>query len=244
MLVVHGARTFSCLLLMEVALSEYNLNAGIEGMQAPEAFEDVAVCFTDEEWKMLNKQEKELHKEVMMQNYETMISVGYNIQLEHLLLLIKKDEDAPAYEDQKDTSKHRSSHHEKNSSSYNIPIEHLESLSKSNEKPHSLEVKKEEHGHPIGYPEMPLSVCLKDEKDEQIVPCKIKGEEKECHKDHSEEPPSKPAVTTSDLYIAGALSQSPTPTSLLRLLSLFHVSIFNMKNLAAYFIQLKCMPAL
>ncbi|XP_043942435.1 zinc finger protein 383-like [Protopterus annectens] len=62
-------------------------------LTAPETFEDVAVTFSEEEWKILSKQEKELHKEVMVQNYESLVSVGYKIPPEKLLLLIKQDSD-------------------------------------------------------------------------------------------------------------------------------------------------------
>ncbi|XP_043944788.1 zinc finger protein 181-like, partial [Protopterus annectens] len=62
-------------------------------LEVPEAFEDVAVDFSREEWKMLSKQEKELYKEVMVQNYEHMVSVGFNIPKEQLLLLIEKQEE-------------------------------------------------------------------------------------------------------------------------------------------------------
>ncbi|XP_043923808.1 zinc finger protein 93-like [Protopterus annectens] len=62
----------------------------------PKAFEDVAVEFSGEEWAMLNKQQKELHREVMIQNYENMISVGFNIPVDHLLLFIKKEETDPS----------------------------------------------------------------------------------------------------------------------------------------------------
>ncbi|XP_043943322.1 putative zinc finger protein 705E isoform X3 [Protopterus annectens] len=62
-------------------------------LEVPETFEDVAVDFSAEEWKMLTNQEKELHREVMVQNYKHMVSVGYNIPMEQLLvLLIKPDE--------------------------------------------------------------------------------------------------------------------------------------------------------
>ncbi|XP_043944739.1 protein ZNF783-like [Protopterus annectens] len=64
-------------------------------MKAPEAFEDVAVTFTEEEWRMLSMQEKELHRTVMVQNYEVMISLGYTIPLENLLSLLWMDEAFP-----------------------------------------------------------------------------------------------------------------------------------------------------
>ncbi|XP_043922393.1 zinc finger protein 883-like [Protopterus annectens] len=61
-------------------------------LEVPETFEDVAVEFSGEEWEMLSKPEKELHKEVMVQNYENMISVGYDIPVDHLWLYIKNFE--------------------------------------------------------------------------------------------------------------------------------------------------------
>ncbi|XP_043922353.1 zinc finger protein 26-like [Protopterus annectens] len=63
--------------------------------QVPETFEDVAVKFSKEEWEMLTKQEKELYREVMVQNFENMISLGYSIPMEHLCLLIERDERNP-----------------------------------------------------------------------------------------------------------------------------------------------------
>ncbi|XP_043942966.1 E3 ubiquitin-protein ligase TRIM39-like [Protopterus annectens] len=60
-------------------------------LSAPESFEDVAVTFSAEEMKMLTKQDKELHKEVMLENYETLVSAGYKIPPEALLVLLKED---------------------------------------------------------------------------------------------------------------------------------------------------------
>ncbi|XP_043921895.1 uncharacterized protein LOC122797152 isoform X2 [Protopterus annectens] len=60
-------------------------------LEVPETFEDVAVTFSEEECKMLSKQQKELYREVMVQNYETMISVGYSIPVDQLLRLFKDD---------------------------------------------------------------------------------------------------------------------------------------------------------
>ncbi|XP_043944795.1 zinc finger protein 570-like [Protopterus annectens] len=63
---------------------------GAMKLEIPETFEDVAVSFSTEEWKMLSSWEKELYKEVMSQNYEHMVSLGYNIPKDQLLLLIGK----------------------------------------------------------------------------------------------------------------------------------------------------------
>ncbi|XP_043936948.1 gastrula zinc finger protein XlCGF57.1-like isoform X2 [Protopterus annectens] len=59
-------------------------------LEAPEGFGDVAVTFSDEEWDMLSEKKRTLYKEVMMQNYEMMISLGYCIPKEELLALIER----------------------------------------------------------------------------------------------------------------------------------------------------------
>ncbi|XP_043937144.1 zinc finger protein 30-like [Protopterus annectens] len=62
-------------------------------LQGPESFDDVAVTFSEEEWMILSPQQKELHRKVMVQNYETMISLGYHVPLAHLLSLIQREEE-------------------------------------------------------------------------------------------------------------------------------------------------------
>ncbi|XP_043942319.1 zinc-binding protein A33-like [Protopterus annectens] len=44
-------------------------------LTVPETFEDVAVTFSEDEWQMLRKEDKDLYREVMVQNYETLVSV-------------------------------------------------------------------------------------------------------------------------------------------------------------------------
>lgn len=44
--------------------------------ELPVVFEDVAVYFTQEEWGMLDKRQKELYRDVMRMNYELLASLG------------------------------------------------------------------------------------------------------------------------------------------------------------------------
>ncbi|XP_043912736.1 zinc finger protein OZF-like isoform X2 [Protopterus annectens] len=64
-------------------------------LEVPENFDDVSIAFSKEEWKMLSKHEKALHREVMVQNYETMVSLGYVIPKEQLLLLFTEVKEEP-----------------------------------------------------------------------------------------------------------------------------------------------------
>ncbi|XP_043913828.1 zinc finger protein 560-like [Protopterus annectens] len=86
----------------------------LDFLTLPETFEDVAVTFSDEEWKMLRKQDKELHKEVMVQNYKTMVSVGYEIPPEKLLLLFKVDDELLKEDTRENRSTEQKDNHEDN----------------------------------------------------------------------------------------------------------------------------------
>lgn len=44
--------------------------------QVPISFKDLAVRFSEEEWRLLQEGQREFYRDVMRENYETLVSVG------------------------------------------------------------------------------------------------------------------------------------------------------------------------
>ncbi|XP_044859902.1 uncharacterized protein LOC123363130 isoform X6 [Mauremys mutica] len=70
------------------------MSAGVAAAQVPVTFEDVAVRFSAEEWQILEGWQKELHKEVMEENYQLLISLGQPVPTLALLALAAEREAA------------------------------------------------------------------------------------------------------------------------------------------------------
>ncbi|CAM4680488.1 uncharacterized protein [Lepidochelys kempii] len=59
----------------------------------PVTFEEVAVYFSEDEWALLGEKQKELYRDVMQENYKTLISLGFTIAKPDVLSQMEQGEE-------------------------------------------------------------------------------------------------------------------------------------------------------
>ncbi|KAI4557243.1 hypothetical protein MJT46_013922 [Ovis ammon polii x Ovis aries] len=62
-------------------------------LQGSFSFEDLSVDFTQKEWQLLDPHQKDLYKDVMLENYSSLVSLGYEVMKPGVILKLEQGEE-------------------------------------------------------------------------------------------------------------------------------------------------------
>ncbi|XP_073646965.1 zinc finger protein 84 isoform X4 [Tursiops truncatus] len=62
-------------------------------LQGSFSFEDLSVDFTQKEWQLLAPCQKDLYKDVMLENYSSLVSLGYEVMKPGVILKLEHGEE-------------------------------------------------------------------------------------------------------------------------------------------------------
>lgn len=62
-------------------------------LQESVSFEDLSVDFTQKEWQLLDACQKDLYKDVMLENYSSLLSLGYEVMKPDVIFKLEQGQE-------------------------------------------------------------------------------------------------------------------------------------------------------
>lgn len=62
-------------------------------LQESVSFEDLSVDFTQKEWQLLDTCQKDLYKDVMLENYSSLLSLGYEVTKPDIIFKLEQGQE-------------------------------------------------------------------------------------------------------------------------------------------------------